>query len=226
MITDINNDPWPRANLFRWTRRTVWYYPEAAALLLGREPQAGSDIDSEYRTTEIAKARRGSADEDRYWDLVDVLATAVDAGELSNPGKPSDVLAWADRYRIIYPDELREVLDFARSGAVGDRADSEQLSNRVAELQDEIAGLKRELAVAGEADRPQSAQTKRMKSLLLIVGAIARDRYRYRPADLKSSAPANIVAAVERCGQSITDDTVRRILREADQAHDWTDSES
>jgi multidrug efflux pump subunit AcrA (membrane-fusion protein) len=93
--------------------------------------------------------------------------------------------------------------------------------NELATLQQELAtarsakeALQNKLEAMEAEDKTELSRTER-KSLLTIVIAAAVDCYGYDPSDIRSSTPAMIVSAGDRVGLSITDDTVRKYLKEA-----------
>jgi len=56
---------------------------------------------------------------------------------------------------------------------------------------------------------------RKRKSLLKIILAISIHKYHFNPKKLKNSAPKNIESATLQSGLSVTDETIRALLREA-----------
>ena len=97
-----------------------------------------------------------------------------------------------------------------------------------AEHETEVATLKTELAEArnvasapqpqvqeGAKDQDDALSTSERKSLLIIAVAAATDGYGYSPTDSKSPVPKQITDAAHLIGLPMTDDTVRKWLKEA-----------
>jgi BMFP domain-containing protein YqiC len=104
----------------------------------------------------------------------------------------------------------------------------DEIENLEKFYRDELALLQQELAAARsanealqnklealEADDKTELSRSERKSLLTIVIASAVDCYGHDPSDGRSAAPGTIASAANRIGLSITDDTVRKYLKEA-----------
>jgi uncharacterized protein YihD (DUF1040 family) len=97
----------------------------------------------------------------------------------------------------------------------------ESYRNELATLQQELAtarsaneALQNKLEAMEAEDRNELSRNER-RSLLTIVIASAVDCYGHNPSDSRSPAPGTIASAANRIGLSISDDTVRKYLKEA-----------
>jgi hypothetical protein len=88
------------------------------------------------------------------------------------------------------------------------------LQKELAAARSENEALRKNLEHMQAEDKTELPRTER-KSLLTIVIAAAVDGYGYDPSDVRSTATATIVSAADRVGLKITDDTVRKYLKEA-----------
>lgn len=233
-MTTNQADPWPAANFFMWTRRPRWYRAETAALLLGREPQAGMDDGRDYQSTRLGKPMRASPVAHTYGDLFGLLEAAEEAGELNEPERPANILRWADRLKLSYPEELRTAYQFAseatrveaaqkvrpHSSAAGSETEIALLRDRIGALERENISLREQLKTAA-TQAEQGDNPKRVTSYQKAVIAMAWKHYRFTGNEAKSEVPEKIATTARLAGIAITDDTVRSILRAAKANLSW-----
>ncbi len=62
---------------------------------------------------------------------------------------------------------------------------------------------------------PVSDNVKTVEGLLKMVIAMAIDCYGYNPAELKSTTTADIMNALAKCGLSVSENTIRERLKQA-----------
>jgi hypothetical protein len=231
------NQPHAAADFDHWSKAEHWSLDEAIALILGKAPEIVSWERIKtltYSNSPFVKqyARlRDLAERSRVWQ------------KLFDPVFPVIFLEWAADHDIPVPTELSEKVQRIRGRLVDWKKNYDELKSmydhhtadwrnvaqrqknllevqqgRIAECEAELAA--HEATPASEPTKPQSP-IERQNMLKVILG-MAVAGYSYNPADKRSKIVAEIVSDLERQGLSVSDDTIRRYLKEArDNAGEW-----
>jgi hypothetical protein len=85
--------------------------------------------------------------------------------------------------------------------------------NRIDSLNEEVSALK-----ATELDKPLAG--KERSGFLKVIVGMAMDAYGYDPRTPRSSTPREISESIERFGEPVTDETIRKILNEGKELFD------
>jgi hypothetical protein len=147
--------------------------------------------------------------------------------QLYDPVLPGFYIAWAKRNEIAFPADL-EAAVVARGEQIGDwksrhdelrsrfdamAASNEELREGVRNYQATIAELESKLNAAPAAER--GLLGKERESVLRLIIGMAVGGYRYDPNATRSKVVADITSDLTNAGVELTDDTVRKWLREA-----------
>jgi hypothetical protein len=133
-----------------------------------------------------------------------------------------DMKAGYDRLRSGY-DQLQEMHDRRIAdwkGVAEKQSDLIESGNkRIAELESELAAIK------GAPPAPEPAKTQSLierQNMLKAIFGMAVRGYAYNPSDKRSKAVGEIVSDLELEGIPLSDDTIRRYLKEArDLLNEW-----
>jgi len=213
----------PDANCEYWARMPHWTEEEAAALLLGVNPEIMTNGSDSWE--DIVRAHAG-----QYAGILALTRRVTANRQIEPPCTPARWLAWAIALDMPVPEELRQLVD--QWDGVGkaseDREAESLLRTRIEELEAELAavqnahrefvqGLKAdhlaELIAAAKSNQPLGARER--ETMLKIVIGMAVKGYSFDPRASRSDRINEIVRDVEKCGLSVSDDTVRRYLKEA-----------
>jgi len=228
------------ADFDHWSKAEYWSLDEAIALILGKAPETVS-----WKTIECFWH---SPFVKRYARLRDLTERAKTCQKLVDPVSPANFLKWAEDRHFPVPTELSEkvariwgsLIDWKRNydelKSICDQraADAEDLAKRQKNLieaqQLQIAEREAELAAQGvmTITGPEKKQSpiERQNMLKVIFGMAIRG-YGYTPEDKRSKAIPEIVSDLEKEGFSVSDDTVRRFLKEAwNKAGEWREKSS
>ena len=94
-------EPW------HWARQSVWTPHEAVLLLLGREPSQ-EIVDVLEKMPDFRVRESGFAS--GYFDILGIMKTAIEVGEISSPGRPLEYLKWFSKVRFDAPADLVELV--------------------------------------------------------------------------------------------------------------------
>jgi len=117
--------------------------------------------------------------------------------------KTVDFISFASVHKYILPDELTVLSTLPENGV----AKTEQDKKGDNDTKSESKGKK---TVA-----PATDNTKTVESLLKMVIAMAIDIYGYKPAEQNNTTTADIMTALEKCGLSVSENTIRTRLKQA-----------
>jgi hypothetical protein len=170
----------------------------------------------------------------KYERVRDLALRAQGAGQLFDPALPGFFIAWAKRTEIDFCPELERAV-VARGVVVGDWKSSydelkkkyeeaveflDELSRRVQAdqgLQDalraRVAELEAKLNMAPPSER--GVLGKERESVLKLIIGMAVKGYSYDPNSSRSTTVSEIASDLAQLGLSLTDDTVRKWLKEA-----------
>jgi hypothetical protein len=238
------SQPHADADFDHWSKAEHWTLDEAIALSFGKAPEAVNwkRIESFIQISHFAKqyqrrrdlAQRAAAWKKLYdpvlpllflkWakdNEIDVPAGLVEKVE-ARKGSLVDWKKEFEQQKAAY-EELNALYDKFRSQydkhvadwkkLVGQR--SEQLAaamSRIADLEAELALIKN-TPPAAEPAKPQS-MIERQNMLKAIYGMAVKG-YSYKPDDKRSTVVTEIVGDLALVGLPISDDTIRRYLKEA-----------
>ncbi|MGJ0427221.1 hypothetical protein [Methylocystis sp.] len=195
------------ASFVYWAKMPSWSEEEAAALLLGFNP----DFISREASRTYGRAPRHITE---YFSLCELTRRASGHRQIPYPQTPARWLAWAKKRDLVLLPKLEaEIVKW--DGANGATVEAD--GKRVAELEARIA----ELTARGEArssastDNVPPVGARERETMLKIIIVMAVKGYAFDPKAKRGDSVKDIVADIEKCGLSLSDDTVRRYLREA-----------
>jgi hypothetical protein len=181
-VTPLAVSPSP-PDLEYWARIPGWKADEAAALMLGLDPEA-----AEFTETDRARIRR----------LKRMLKRASRMELLSIPTPPRDLLEWARSNGLPIPDALKV--------AVGKGRSLRNWRKRSRKYKAELKKLK-------EQSQDVDLKKKSKKSLYRILLAVAMQKYGYRHGKNNSAASAIETALVSQgFNKPPTQETIRNWL--------------
>ncbi len=234
------NLPHAAADFDHWSKMEYWSLDEAVALSMGKAPEVVS-WDKIKAFKEVSPFVR------QYARLRDLTERAKVAQKLFDAVLPTIFIRWADNNEIAVPAELRERVT-KRKGTLGDwKKNYEQLnamygermqewvdlsrkqSDLIAAKQARIAELEKKLAEkqprVATADAPKIQSPVERQNMLKLIYAMAVKGYAYDPTQKRSSIISEIASDMALAGFSISDDTIRRYLKEVnDNLHEWRDT--
>ncbi len=202
------------ADFAYWSRTPNWDKKVAVALALGAEPLSAFDYaEGGYRSYHSG----GNYKKPNFviaYELLNHLVYANFRSGLYNDVsvKPTHFVDWLERSRLPCPNELKTALAEFGTTSKDWHAISVALQNQNKELVARVATLERALAdtiVAG------SSSTKEKESLLKIAIGLAVKGYGFDPKSSRSPTAKEISDDLIALGISLSDDTVRKYLKEA-----------
>ncbi len=245
------NQPHANADFDHWSKAEHWSLDEAIALVFGKAPEIVSwdKIKTYNGTSPFVKqyARlRDLAERAKVWKklydpvLPPIFLKWAEDNEIAIPPDLSakverlkgKLFDWKKRCEELQAtfDKLNDSYNSSREmyqkhiadwkGVVEKKSDLIEAANlRIAELEGELAAVNG----APPAPEPAKAQSliERQNMLKAIFGMAVRG-YSYNPADKRSKTIAEIVSDMELEGIPLSDDTIRRYLKEArDLLNEW-----
>jgi hypothetical protein len=245
------NQPHAKADFDHWSKTEHWSLDEAIALALGKAPEIVSwdKIKTYIGTSPFVKQYsrlRDLAERAKVWaKLYDPILPPLflkwaEDNEIAVPAELSEKVSklkgklvdWEKQYadmKAAY-DRLRSSYDQFREMYHQHIADwkgvAEKKSDLIESKQKRIAELEGELAaVNGAPPAPEPAKTQSLierQNMLKAIFGMAVRGYSYNPADKRSKTVAEIVSDLELQGIPLSDDTIRRYLKEArDLLNEW-----
>lgn len=198
------------ANYRFWARAKVWTKEECLALALGAEPidEAPDDPLDSYR------ADRRSADQREFEERRDRMAVLIVRHFRHSPNgaqiTPTVFVNWLRELELWIPDGMAEAVQRFDGNAVDWKARAETAERSLDEVHTHLAGLEAQRLTG--ADAPVA--TRERESLLKLVIGMAVGGYGFDPKASRSPIPAQIASDLQTRGLSMTDDTIRKYLRE------------
>ncbi len=215
------------ADANHWSRAAFWSLDEATALSFGKEPRL-------VKWENVKEYTEASPFAHKYEQLRDLVLRAQQAGQLTDPTPPGFYIAWAKRNDVGFPVDL-EAAVVARGGLIKDwkskydelsslydalSSQSDKLVQQVQtdkeikkNLQERIAELEATLAAAPKPDL--GLHGKERESVLRLIIGLAVGGYGYDPAASRSKVVTDITSDLTEAGVELSDDTVRKWLKEA-----------
>lgn len=176
-----------------FARAAYWKSEEAAALLLGRDPNHLND-------KKIKEFRSSSRIGNEFQNLTILLNRAYTVRQIFSPDRPEKYIRWAKRFKISVPAELEErLVEFGHD--LSDPVDQEEQTPVEATDRKPEAG-------------PSLSQRERTSLLKLVIGMAIRG-YGFDPKSSRSGTAAEIAGDLHTSGLSLDADTVRKYLNEA-----------
>ena len=225
------NAPNSRADFLHWAKATYWTLEEAIALSFGKSPEVVN-----WKRLEQYKGVSPFVAE--YAKVRDLAIRAKNWKQLYDPVQPGVFLAWAKRNDFSYPEKLEGLV--TRYGQnIGDwktaydnlKTNYDALQTQFDELtentkqigierderisalveeRDALLGLVAEFRAAGKPLYP-----KERESVLKLIIGMAIEGYRYDPSISRSPTTKEITDDLSKVGLPISEDTVRKWLKEA-----------
>lgn len=238
------NQPQAKADFYHWSKAEHWSLDEAMALVLGKAPEIVSwdTIKTYAGTSPFVKQYsrlRDLAERAKVWKklydpvLPPIFLKWAEDNEIAVPAELAEKVAklkgklvdWkkqyedanaaCDQFRSDY-EQLQKmyaqhIADW--KGVVEKKSDLiEAAHQRIAELEVELA------AVNGAPPATEPAKTQSLierQNMLKAIFGMAVAGYSYNPADKRSKIVTEIVSDLELEGNRLSDDTIRRYLKEA-----------
>jgi hypothetical protein len=245
------NQPNAKADFDHWSKAEHWSLDEAIALVMGKAPEIVSwdKIKSYVGTSSFVEqyARlRDLAERAKVWKklydpvLPPIFLKWAEENEIVVPAQLVEKVAklkgklvdWKkqyedmneahDRLRTAY-EQFREMFDqhIADSKGVVEKKSGQIAASlkRIAELESELTAIK-DVPPAPEPAKTQSVIER--QNMLKAIFGMAVSGYSYNPEDKRSKIVAEIVSDLELQGIPLSDDTIRRYLKEArDLLNEW-----
>ncbi|RXH19846.1 hypothetical protein [Bradyrhizobium guangzhouense] len=239
------NLPHTTADFGYWSKMEHWSLDEAVALAMGKAP--------EFVSWEKIKAFNGTSPfVAQYARLRTLAQRAMTWQKLFDPVSPTIFIKWADDNEIAIPPGLREnveklkgkladwkklyadlkemygqhIADFKgivekQSALITARNELIQASQaRVAQLEMELAAIKE----SHPAEPAKAQSTIERQNMLKAIYVLATKGYGYDPTQKRSTIVPEIVNDLTLAGLPLSEDTVRRYLKEAsDKLVEWTE---
>lgn len=224
------NQPHAAADFDHWCKAEHWSLDEAIALVMGKAPEIVSwdKIKAFSNISPFVK---------QYARLRDLAERAKVWQKLFDPVLPVIFLKWAEDNDISMPAELQGNVTKLRGKLVDWKKNYDELRSmydqhihdwkgiaekrknlldasylRIDELQAELAAIKDAPPVSDPA-KPQSPIER--QSMLKAIYAMAARGYGYDPTQKRSTIVSEIVTDLELTGLPLSEDTIRRYLKEA-----------
>ncbi|MGY3558690.1 ElaB/YqjD/DUF883 family membrane-anchored ribosome-binding protein [Bradyrhizobium sp. USDA 4463] len=250
------NQPHAAADFDHWSKAEHWSLDEAIALAMGKAPEVVSwEKIKAYGSvsrfvTQYARLRDLTQRAKAWQKLFDPVLPPIfikwaEDNEIAIPAQLSEkvsrfrgkLIDWEKEYTELKSaaeglhssyDRLREMYDqhIADWKKVVQMRDDviETQHKRIAEREEELAAIREAPAVGEPAKLPSSIERQNM---LKAIYAMALKGYGYNPEDKRSKVISEIVSDISLAGFSVSDDTIRRYLKEArENADGWQERSS
>jgi hypothetical protein len=192
----------PDANFSYWAKMSEWNYEEAAAVLVGINPNRLTLDQAKFRVSISGAAR------DRYKGIRELALRAYSDIDFQG-SPPAKWLEWARKINLPIPVQLEAEVQKLRI-ASRPKEDHRQASLRplggLADL--EAAPTKAKLITV----QPLAARER--ESMLKLIIGMAIAGYRYDPKAKRNDSVREITDDLEECGVALSDDPVRKYLTE------------
>jgi hypothetical protein len=185
-----------------WGRMPGWTMSEAAALFLGHDPDR-------MNPTENRQHEPGSPGWE-YKRLRRMLKRACEMDELSSPEVPRVLLEWARSNKIDTPPMLVEK---ARTG--GRVRNWRGRHSAMKKERDELRAERDKLEEELKRVKDEELDTRERATLLKMIFAMAKAKFKFDPAASRSDAVPLICSALEGANLKLSDDVIRNKLDDA-----------
>lgn len=222
------------ADFDHWSKAAHWTLDEAVALSFGKAPKV-------VNSASLQELQSVSPFAQGYARRLDLAQRAAIAQKLYDPALPILFIKWAEQNDIEFPAALAERV-LSRSGAHIDwKQEYEKLEalhraqvadwrkncaeqretigtcySQIESLTSELQRVREEATAAlaaSPAEKPQS--TRERMGMLKVIYAMAVSGYGFDPTTKRSKLAPEIAADLARLGLSVSDDTIRRYIKEA-----------
>lgn len=234
------NQPGAVADFAHWSKAEHWTLEEAIALAMGKAPEivSWSRIESYASQSPFVQG---------YGRLRDLAQRATKWQKLFDPVLPTIFLKWAEDNEIVIPAELSEKVERLKGKLIDWKKNYDELramhdqhiedwgnlaqqqTNLIEAKQKRIVELESKLAeaekVAPVSDLTKSQSSLERQNMLKVIYTMAVRGYSFNPTDKRSKVVPEIVSDLGLEGLSLSEDTVRRYLKEArDQLAEWQEN--
>ncbi len=189
-----------------WAKMTYWTVKDASALLIGLNPQKAK--------RDILDFNHFAPYSARFYSLQDLANRAYENKQLTWPLTPARWVEWAKRMDIAVDPELEsESLKWDAANSVSASVEAA----RIKDLEAKLALATKEIHECKDRDAKveKALGTRERETVLKIIIAMAVKGYSYDPKTQRSDKIKDIENDTDACGVRVTDDTIRRYLREA-----------
>lgn len=201
------------ADFIYWAKMATWTDEDAASVLLGLNPDF-------MRDSREVNYGAGRPHFDRYWSLKTLIKRAVAERKVSFPLTPAKVRLWASSNGVPIPEALNAAIE--RWGepqsviATSEMVRIDELNATIRRLNSRIAELEGGAQIVPKAKRASSDElgTRERETMLKLIIGLAKAVYGYDPAAKRGEAVKEIRGDFEKLGLSLSDDTIRKYLRE------------
>ncbi|MCB4767316.1 hypothetical protein LGR54_01750 [Ancylobacter sp. Lp-2] len=201
------NEPKAEADYTYWADLACWSVDEATALSFGKEPRVVN------RET-LAEPMPGSRFKKEYEARFERFTRAIQAGDLTEPLRPRDLMRRIAKFGISYPQNLIDLIPSDKNVQIENNNNYQELQNEVQRLRTENAAL---MALNFEPDESKPST----KSLYKLILAMAVGGYSFKiPGN--SGAVSDIIDDMTRHIDGpyagilkLSDEAIRSTLRRA-----------
>ena len=185
----FNNEESHLQNLWLWVRKSLWEPWEAILLLGDREPKVEViEYLHDMKQMEIDQSPFATA----CYQALELMKTAISAGEISTPGTPLEYLRWFEKMKWDVPDSLRTgILE------IHDPSQIKIQHTRRYDVEDS------DLSVSEK------------ESLLKLIAGMSIRGYSFDPAASRNQATSDIQSDLDHLGIGLDQKTILKWLREA-----------
>ncbi|WP_091769939.1 hypothetical protein [Maricaulis salignorans] len=193
-----------------YSKAAYWTVDECCALLVARHPRKVDlkAIQSHGRTSQIAR---------QFLDLHDLVTRAVSMNQLAHRNLPGFFLAWADRNRLPIPDGLASAVQNHGVQVADWKTYYDKRGEVIAGLQARISQLENGSPPEAVDPMAKPLDPRERASLLKMVLGLAMAIYGHDPRQTRMKSVSEIKSELDRVGITMSDDTIRRYLREANE---------
>ncbi|WP_420434737.1 hypothetical protein [Hyphobacterium sp.] len=191
-----------------FAKAAYWTLDEGVALLLERDPKG---LNSEA----VKKHRPPPTIGHRFTELRDLARRAAKMQQLAYENLPGFFLAWAKRNRLPIPDELASAIEGHGIQVADWKSIADQRAELIAALEAKIERLE-----ASSPSQPSQATddglgARERSTLLKIVLGMAIANYKHDPYATRTTTASAMLQDFDTLGIAVSDDTIRKYLREA-----------
>ncbi len=196
----------PQANFVYWAKMASWTLWEGATLLVGINPQVGDDESDLSR-----KVNREAVT--LFQGVYGLARRACEANEIYTRGTtPQEWLGWAKSRDLSIPTSLEA--EVTRRRPPEPEVVTDNRDKQIADLKAKVAELAKELTALRTAAGQALGARERDSMLKLVIG-MAVAGYRFDPKANRGDSVKDITNDVAKVGLPLSDDTIRKYLREA-----------
>jgi hypothetical protein len=191
-----------------WSKAAYWTLDEFVALILGRNPKV-------VYAVAVANDKHHSQFGMKFKETMVLAERALAMGKIFQKTSPQVLCGWAKNLLIEIPEELQSAVESRKTGLTDWKKAYDDLAISHVNLQNEILKfkLKLDLFLAREKLNKPIGEREKDSLLKLIIG-MAIGGYSYNPQAGRSGSHKEISDDLIKIGLTLSDDTVRKYLRE------------